>query len=1492
MVGPIDTLDVRADIINWANLGTKTEELRNNFEAEQEKSADLINRFLDQPYFSWKESLIDELARRDPNISFEDIKDEWINLAVLYSNRMWDFKECINKINHTEIKNAFKKKLSEKIKAEIWTWDPYDDFDTECPIPWRDTGVVSYFQKIITYLKWKEWTANAKKTMEILKKIRINNEDLNSILPRSQRIPNWVGLKSSSVPEATRKAFDRLLSYEIWKEANRTVTMAKDISNKFGWLLTNTFPAINTIIWESEGFKYDESKLWPEYKTRLQEIKDDENLSEFQKNEKIQDLKWEYYIIYLKKQNEKIWNTLEQLYNNNFDYSKVDSTTLKYYLDKVADIRLKMLFDNWTNEVLKINFWNLDGFEKFYKDLADPTKWEICLEDVGITWAPTLRIPVQKKIVEWENSRLKDINQFWKHSKKSFDTLPIEFTINRSDIDNNPNLELEDKTKLSNFLARYYQWNWDKYVINGENVWSLIYLYFIINSKTPIYKLDHEEQSKIQQLFWQPKNHENNPNEDNSNENIEWKEYMTPKDFKNKIEKCWPGKFENWSEIWLPVWDSQLPGWWYQWMKIKLDDIDMQKWTFKCSTYWWELEFEEDEGRSQKFDMNKDFFERLNKISKDPDKIWLQPNPDNSNFNSFVSSLNKKLWTSNLSFPIEWITWDNDKFTQKIIDKDWKEKEVEIKYFWTNSDDKATYKIKYNPSKKCFKVSTSYNWEKKRFYTEREMDWNNFLIFFTQKWLHPQTEEQANEAIQRQEHEFKIKNGRKRTLNWFSFNNIKNGFTDIFSTLQNKIKEYDKARTEKFKKIVEKPLLRTLSSIKLLPPSIRDAISKRQQELFNEANNEAWKMIEHYLSELQKDSQFADTFGEAPEELKEIWWNKSYKKFLEDLRKKSENNELEDDEIHRAAALLLANIEKWGSPYRWLTEYQNEWFWVKILLGKDHYQQFLIDKEKCINHLKRAWKEKDQIQDVLSKCEMEYIINNVTWANWNLPYFGSHEERWINWKKKYIANPSQLKLSTQFADKLKDCRDNRFTQSAVDKEFNGISHSSFDQAREDFYSRFKASRYPSAIGNLRKMIALTKNETQRAEMQKCFIIYMLSGVLDVYGRKDLRDDAEKWGKTMWFLPWMLAKETGNSEKVAELLKDFDPDFATKVTSYFRAWDIKNWKMNIENLISEVNERWGKDWKSMVTKMENFEKYSRNFRNKQFPLNSTLDKLQKNAKESGMENINNSILKNPYIANSWWLLSNANVARDRMSIRDGEFEWNDNDEKNNRKNFWNKIAIEVSTTPVNVENTKLLLKQYLDRFQISDKEKAYRWIKTAYENKEKIGQINQYKDKNGNWDDMGIISQKEIESIIRYTFQWRVMSEHFSGRKLPPEMVKALKAFQEKFREAFNLEILDGNKNPTIIQEIFGIWNVKKIETLNLWSWNLYNETVTWRRNILSNNENDLKNRIGNHFVTWNFINHDIANMESRLSNLPDGDYCKVTTNSLNSSKQNYRTKPQ
>jgi hypothetical protein len=50
------------------------------------------------------------------------------------------------------------------------------------------------------------------------------------------------------VPENLKNAFDALLSFEIGKEADRTINIAESFSKDFQKLLTNSLPAINTVV--------------------------------------------------------------------------------------------------------------------------------------------------------------------------------------------------------------------------------------------------------------------------------------------------------------------------------------------------------------------------------------------------------------------------------------------------------------------------------------------------------------------------------------------------------------------------------------------------------------------------------------------------------------------------------------------------------------------------------------------------------------------------------------------------------------------------------------------------------------------------------------------------------------------------------------------------------------------------------------------------------------------------------------------------------------------------------------------------------------------------------------------------------------------------------------------------------------------------------------------------------------------------------------------
>ena len=120
----------------------------NNF-SQWEERANQVNKFFDQEYFKWNESLIGELLKKNPDISFEYIKDEWINLwALLYNRWMRDFGWCMNKITNSEIKKILMNEIHDRIQNELWGAEVYWDFSSECPVPW-DENVLPYFQNIV-----------------------------------------------------------------------------------------------------------------------------------------------------------------------------------------------------------------------------------------------------------------------------------------------------------------------------------------------------------------------------------------------------------------------------------------------------------------------------------------------------------------------------------------------------------------------------------------------------------------------------------------------------------------------------------------------------------------------------------------------------------------------------------------------------------------------------------------------------------------------------------------------------------------------------------------------------------------------------------------------------------------------------------------------------------------------------------------------------------------------------------------------------------------------------------------------------------------------------------------------------------------------------------------------------------------------------------------------------------------------------------------------
>lgn len=1488
----INIREVPPKIISGAKLKLTTDALQKSFEAGEERNAELTNSFFNQPYFKWEESLINEFSKVQPDIDFDYIKEEWINLALLLDNEwLKDFETCIKKIRNDNIKKALIQQIHDKILNKIWSEEPYKDFDTECNTSSfitethnkaKTNNVTQYFENIKDYLNEKS-TTNWKSASEILKDIIITNDELNQSLPTWEQISSWIPLKDSTVPNETRNDFDTLLSFEIGKEADRTIDIAKDIAKELKSLYTNSLPAINTIVWENDEFKFNENILWNEYKWELETIKNNKKLSENKRNKLINDLKRKHYLKYLKTKNKTIWDTLEELYNNNFDYSKINPKLLESYLDKVADIRLNMLSDKWITNLLKLDSWNIDEFSKFYKWLAKCSISEIPLDPSR--W---ITLHVEKKIKKWENLWLKDIEEFWKNAKSS-DTLPIIYNIKKKDIDN-LHIDIEDRIKLLNFLSRFTT-DGKNYIISGWDVWMLIYLFFVINSNPSIINLNLDKQKEIEKLFWQAKEHEksseskNEENKENrEKENQKEKNFLSTEKFKEKIEKFWPWKFENWAEIWVPFANSELPWWWHQWMKIKISKIDMEKWTFTGKAFWWELKLSEKfEWISKEFKMDEKFFTNLNKLSKDSNKIWILPDPKNSDFNTFKDKLNNKLW----KFPMDWVKRTGNKFTRKIIDEKWKEKETEIKYFWASSDNKSTYKIEYNPTKKVFNVSSSFNWEekekdwqtkKKRFSYKRDMDRNNFLIFFTQKWLVPQTKEESNNAIQRQNKDFKMVNGRNWKLNWFSFNNIKNVFKTIKWNISKKIDDYDKSQEEKLQDILiwDWWLYNGLAKVLGFMPSMKHGLWELQQEYYNERDNRTRKKIEYYLKIFQADPDFWTTFDQIPPHAKIQWWKSLQEIVL--LRVKNAKDRMWEPWLHQAAALLLANFEKWWSPYRWLSEKENTWLRITALLWKAHYQQFMRDKADLIrarDAAEQKWStwDKKWLNETLAACEMKYIINNIRWSyKWLIVW--SYEERWIPWKDNtnYIDNPAKRLLSDQFASKLETAYNWRFNKWSVDEKYNKFkNNNSFDEIENEF-GKAGSTRYQIWQAALRRMIDLATTDDLKKRMKTHFLTYLLSWALDVNCDPWLKKQIYGWAKLIMFVPWLLVKEAGVAENIAILLDDATWDFYKHVSKYFHRNKQLKWWVDFKWLQKELKARLTDE------RIAKLEKYFSKLPTKDLskytePKLSIIKKYQNAMSDSNRDEADWKILENAKVVSNW-LLSSVEVAQKRLNVKNWKFNGNDIDENNNMQEFRENVTKDIEWRDFkNPREVAFVLDKLFNRFELNNQQ-IYTWILTAdYYNKHKWPFILPYNDKVSL--DMWNIWDKEINSILRYAFKWNAWNARWLWcDKLPDSLINTLDAFNTFFSNAFkegtllnDYVVKHGFKpKPGTIPLCMG--SRETYDQAFAWDWELQLMADSTEEDLSSwDSEKQKKARKQKKktlLKSNDFINSDIANIEKKL----------------------------
>ena len=364
-----------------------------------------------------------------------------------------------------------------------------------------------------------------------------------------------------------------------------------------------------------------------------------------------------------------------------------------------------------------------------------------------------------------------------------------------------------------------------------------------------------------------------------------------------------------------------------EWEELQIPMI--AKWITKMKfEYWWNI------FKFNKIDNIQDFWKNLKNIHLKSDFQWLQ---------QWLS-----LWANNIEVK------DN-----KLVRKNEKWEYEEIKYIWNISNKNINNLSEVRSDKAINEKFNVWEIDVQKDYVilkypydktfSRKLDLNTFLILIMQNKLEPWTEKNF---ITAKENVSYNPQSNENKLRFFSFNNIILSFKQLKESFSYYFKEDDELRAaEMYAKMAwSLPDFWFFSDIKM--------------ETGWEKESKIWRIIENAKSRLERTWEWkGKNHGKVAANIvkKEIFEKvKQWKKLSYRTRLK-------------AAWYLIYALEQWPWPYfRALADYEGQWYWVKALLGEDHYKRWNSRTKQLQEQLKKdPWNE--AIRDQLIKSEIFYI---------------------------------------------------------------------------------------------------------------------------------------------------------------------------------------------------------------------------------------------------------------------------------------------------------------------------------------------------------------------------------------------------------------------------------------------------------------------------------------------------------------------------------------
>jgi len=920
--------------------------------------------------------------------------------------------------------------------------------------------------------------------------------------------------------------------------------------------------------------------------------------------------------------------------------------------------------------------------------------------------------------------------------------------------------------------------------LNGQALGALLFGY-VLGQESMHTSMSVEKEAELAKKLWElgtykeKKQWEKKEIEDDSSSSVadEDKEKTPYEDFLREWntlkwsafawEKDWENGFVKWTRLFVPFADSQVyPKYqWKAWMTMEIVDINRSAWTFTLKVRWGELSLWSSEWKTKTLPLHwsslKDIVESFGDCYKMPASQW--------------SSLHETLWllesawlTKDLNAHFGSIKSDGSKFSftqgdfsgQEVTHFGRYESGVGEEYDVEKQERYSLYKIKHNSN-----GTISLSWEFidgdviKKY--SRDMDYPTFMLFVKEKWLQPKTKEQAKLLTQKQN----LKDQETATTKrWFSINNVVSFFTNGFSKLKDAIKKYDEERAEDLTDILTSQWT-LYAKIGSFIPSARWAASFEgvSVDYFAERDSRIRKKVE------KRKKVFEDA---------DFWliYNAHIGPMLKGEKKIVPH--------YKAAAMLLAMINKGKWPYNRNPEFAAQGMRVNILMWSEHQKRYLAMREKMIKEL-HQWASiyggpwTDAKKNEILELEMKYIVHGM-----DARHLGIQDQ---DKTKLYFYG----KYSKQFIDELEWGYTKFFDQSTVEEWVGKLKWASFDFARAEYF-RLLSDRPQQAVPFLKVMAMKAMNGSQWKVFEMAVMAGMLSGVFLAMTRSETQGMIKNICRTRWFVPGIWVKDINQQYKLQRMLDIFSGGKFSKELSYtpskfsfgdfswgtkkmigaFEAWAKKG------NTLDALSSFFDLTWKDASGKNTLLDIHSD-------PKTSPEDKkiieeFIANTNEKN-ESLDTDVRNNPY-AISWSILTKSQSAvHQMMKFDQNGFAGKDGDEIQTMEWFFvdMKKAID-SRTHTSSHKVKFFLDKFFNRFEekgfsLNNKTELVKRLKRCQQNA---------------W-------RPEVDDVMYYTIVGQI-SNSFGRVSIPQQFLDALAGWKDFFKN--NLDLI---LSPDILSSSFG-----------------------------------------------------------------------------------------